>query len=248
MTKYELKDSRRSDFYFNGTIDLSGNIINSIQRLKKTNEEQHEILGSPYSQYVILSTDLRYYYRINKKSKLATRLFVGTGLAYGNSENLPYIKQFASGGANSLRAFPARSVGPGTYNVRTDTTMTSNTYFIDQRGDIKLEANIEYRFDIFKSLKGAIFADAGNIWLVKEDTSRTGSKFTKNFMSEIAIGTGVGIRYDFNFFILRLDVAFPIRKPYLEPNDRWVFNQIDFGSKDWRKQNLVFNIAIGYPF
>ena len=139
--------------------------------------------------------------------------------------------------------------GPGTYNVRTDTTIKSNTFFIDQRGDIKLEANIEYRFDIYKALKGAVFADAGNIWLWNEDDSRPGSKFSKDkFISELAAGTGVGIRYDFNFFVLRLDVAFPIRKPYLEANERWVFDEIDFGSKEWRQQNLVFNIAIGYPF
>ncbi len=249
VTKYEPRDSRKSNFYFNGTIDLSGNIVNAIQRLDKSEEKPKEVMGSPYSQYMILSSDFRYYYQLGKKSKLATRLFVGVGHAYGNSDNLPYIKQFASGGSNSLRAFPARSVGPGIYNVRTDTTIKTNTYFIDQRGDIKLEASVEYRFDIYKALKGALFADAGNIWLWNEDTSRPGSKFKKDqFMSELAAGTGVGIRYDFNFFILRLDVAFPIRKPYLEENERWVFDEIDFGSKDWRKQNLIFNIAIGYPF
>ncbi len=262
VTKYEEKGSRKSNFYFNGTIDLSGNIINSIQNLANPNVEPHEVLGSPYSQYLILSTDLRYYYQLNKKSKLATRLFMGSGFAYGNSKNLPYIKQFASGGSNSLRAFPARSVGPGTYNVRTDPNINTNTYFIDQRGDIKLEANAEYRFDIYKGLKGAVFVDAGNIWSRKEDDSvlvdidttprliqpRPGSKFSKDFLSEIAVGTGVGVRYDFSFFILRLDVAFPLRKPYLDPKERWVFNQIDFGSNAWRKQNLIFNIAIGYPF
>ena len=248
-TKYEERNYSKSDFYFNGTIDLSGNVINSIQRLKEHDQEQHQLFGSPYSQYFIVSSDLRYYYRINRASKLATRFFVGVGHAYGNSDNLPYIKQFASGGSNSLRAFPARSVGPGTYNVRTDTSITSNTYFVDQRGDIKFEANIEYRFNIFKSLKGAVFADGGNIWLWNEDESRPGSKFSgAKFMSEFAVGAGAGIRYDFNFFILRFDLAFPIRKPYLEENNRWVLNQVDFGSREWRRENLIFNIAIGYPF
>jgi outer membrane protein insertion porin family len=249
VTKYEARDDRKSHFYFNGTVDLSGNIISTLQGLNKSNEPPHEVLGSPYSQYVILSSDFRYYYQLNRKSKLAARLFAGAGYAYGNSANLPYIKQFASGGSNSVRAFPARSIGPGTYNIRTDTTVTSDTYFIDQRGDIKLEANVEYRFDIFKALKGAVFADAGNIWLWNKDPLRPGAEFKKDkFLSELAIGTGVGIRYDFNFFVLRLDVAFPIRKPYLEENNRWVFDEITFGSSAWRKQNIVFNIAIGYPF
>jgi outer membrane protein insertion porin family len=248
VTKYEVKDNRKSDFYFNGTIDFSGNVLNSIQRVRRPDIETHELFGSPYSQFVILSTDFRYYYRLSSKSKLAARLFAASGFAYSNSDNLPYIKQFASGGSNSIRAFPARSVGPGTYNVRTDPNITTNTYFIDQRGDIKLEGNIEYRFDIFKSLKGALFADAGNIWLRKEDVSRPGSKFTNQFLSQIAVGTGIGIRYDFNFFILRFDTSFPVRKPYLDTSNKWVFNQIDMSSKEWRKQNLVFNIAIGYPF
>ncbi len=248
VTKYEVKDSRKSDFYFNGTIDFSGNVLNVIQSIRRPDIETHELFGSPYSQFIILSGDFRYYYRLSDKSKLAARLFAASGFAYSNSDNLPYIKQFASGGSNSIRAFPARSVGPGTYNVRTDPNINTNTYFIDQRGDIKLEANIEYRFDIFKSMKGALFADAGNIWLRKEDLSRPGSQFTNEFISQIAVGTGIGIRYDFNFFILRFDTSFPIRKPYLDPGSRWVVDQIDMGSKAWRNQNLVFNIAIGYPF
>lgn len=247
-TKYEVRNSSRSDLYFNGTIDLSGNFLNTIQRLGGSADTQNELLGSPYSQYSILSTDLRYYYRISKGSKLAARLFAGAGFSYGNSTNLPYIKQFASGGSNSLRAFPARSVGPGTYNVRTDSTINTTTFFIDQRGDVKLEANIEYRFNIFNALKGAVFADAGNIWLLKEDTSRPGSKFTNQFMSQLAIGTGIGIRYDFSFFILRFDTSFPIRKQYLDQGSRWVFDKIDLGDRDWYNQNMVFNIAIGYPF
>ncbi len=112
-----------------------------------------------------------------------------------------------------------------------------------------MEANIEYRFDILKALKGAVFFDAGNIWLLKEDELRKGGKFNKDtFLNEIAAGTGVGIRYDFNFFILRFDVAFPVRKPFLLESNRWVIDEIDFGSKDWRRKNLILNIAIGYPF
>ncbi len=246
--KFEAKQNGKSDIYFNGAIDIAGNVFYAVQQINSQKETANEFLGSPYSQFTRLNLDFRYYLQFNKKSKLATRLTTGIGYAYGNSTNLPYIKQFSAGGSNSLRAFPARSVGPGIYNVRTDSTVKSSTYFIDQRGDIKLEMNAEYRFDIFKALKGALFVDAGNIWLWNED-SRKGSEFDKNkFLKELAVGTGAGVRYDFNFFVLRLDLAFPLRKPYLPESERWVLNEIDFGSRDWRKQNLILNIAIGYPF
>ena len=246
---YRSTEEKKSNIYFNGSIDLSGNILNLLQSTNTSKEEPFEMFSAPYSQFVKSDIDFRYYFQFNKQSKLATRIVMGAGYAYGNSTNLPYIKQFAIGGSNSLRAFPARSVGPGTYNVRTDTAISMTTYFIDQRGDIKLEANIEYRFDILKALKGAVFFDAGNIWLLKEDELRKGGKFNKDtFLNEIAAGTGVGIRYDFNFFILRFDVAFPVRKPFLVESNRWVIDEIDFGSKDWRRKNLILNIAIGYPF
>jgi outer membrane translocation and assembly module TamA len=245
---YQPNKIKRSNFFFQGTIGLAGNIINGLQSTK-SEEEPGTLFNLPYSQYVRGETDFRYYLQLDQHNKIATRLNIGVGYAYGNSTNLPYIKQFAVGGSNSLRAFPARSVGPGTYNVRADSTFTSDTYFIDQRGDIKLEANIEYRFDIFKGLKGAVFVDAGNIWLIRNDEARPGGQFEwDTFLGELAVGTGVGIRYDFNFFVLRLDTAFPLRKAYLPVGQRWVVDQIDFGSSSWRKENLVFNIAIGYPF
>jgi outer membrane protein assembly factor BamA len=163
---------------------------------------------------------------------------------------MPYIKQFSIGGSNSIRAFPARSIGPGTYDIRAALDTTENkTRFIDQRADIKIEGNMEYRFDIIKALKGAVFVDAGNIWLMRADSTRPGGEFHRsNFLKQIAVGTGMGLRMDFSFFVLRLDVAFPLRKPYLPENERWVFRDIDFGSSRWRSDNLVFNIAIGYPF
>jgi outer membrane protein insertion porin family len=247
--KYQLKELRKSNFYLNAAIDISGNIFHSLQSMSTSEEGPYQFFRSPYSQYTRGMIDFRHYFQFNKSTKLVTRFVLGAAFAYGNSTALPYIKQFAIGGSNSLRAFPARSIGPGTYNIRTDTTFTSTTYFIDQRGDIKLQANLEYRFDIVNALKGAVFLDAGNIWLVKEDESREGGKFDrKTFISELAAGTGLGIRYDFSFFVLRFDVAFPIRKPYLEPSGRWVINEIDFGSSDWRRNNLILNVAIGYPF
>ena len=242
--KYNLKKIKRSNFYFNGTLDLSGNVARAIQSIRSSEEEPYNFFNASYSQYIRTHLDFRYYLQLNKRSKLATRVAGGVGYAFGNSETLPYIKQFSIGGSNSLRAFPARSVGPGTYNFLANDT----TFFIDQRGDIKLEGNVEYRFDILKALKGAVFVDAGNIWLMKEDSLRAGGKFSNKFLKELAVGTGFGLRVDFSFFVLRFDLAFPLRKPYRDENNRWVFDEIDFTSKAWRRENLVLNIAIGYPF
>ena len=253
--KFRLKARKKSNFYFKGTVDVSGNLFNAIQKLGKAEGDSLTIFGSPYSQYARGDIDFRYYLLTGKarnKNMIATRLIVGVGNAYGNSTNMPYIKQFSVGGSNSIRAFPARSLGPGSYNVRNDPNVES--VFIDQRGDIKLEGNVEYRFGLFKSLKSAVFVDAGNIWLWHYDNNRPGGEFeASKFISQIAVGTGVGLRYDFSFFVLRFDLAFPLRKPYpvtgLDGQPQgWVIDQIDFGSSAWRSQNLVLNIAIGYPF
>jgi hypothetical protein len=244
--KYNLKKFKRSNFYFNGTVDLSGNLAHAIQSLQSSSRDpSSDVIHSTYSQYVRTQLDFRYYHQINKGSKLATRLLTGVGYAFGNSRTLPYIKQFSSGGSGSLRAFPARSVGPGTYNFLAADTI----FFIDQRGDFKLEGSVEYRFDIIKTLKGALFVDAGNIWLARADPQRPGGKFQSNkFLNELAVGTGVGLRFDFNFFVLRFDLAFPLRKAYAEDGRRWVLDDIDLTSRVWRRQNLILNIAIGYPF
>jgi outer membrane protein insertion porin family len=253
VDKFEEQTIKTHTFYLNASTDVAGNLIHAIQsQFKKDGEAQepYQIFNNPYSQYVRGEVDFRHYWQFDEHNKLASRVVFGSGYALGNSTTMPYIKQFSIGGSNSIRAFPARSVGPGTYNVRTDTSASQDArLFIDQRGDIKIEANIEYRFDLIKSLKGAVFTDAGNIWLNKEDSTRQGGKFRKEtFMKEFAVGAGVGLRMDFSFFVLRVDVAFPIRKPFLPENERWVIRQINFGSSEWRKENLVFNIAIGYPF
>jgi outer membrane protein assembly factor BamA len=253
LQKFDERKYRPHNFYFNGNIDVAGNLFYAIQRqFNKSGEKPLEIFNSPYSQYVKGDVDFRYYWQFDLHNKLATRLILGAGYAYSNSETMPYIKQFSIGGSNSIRAFPARSIGPGTYNVRDDEDATAQ--FIDQRGDIKIEGNIEYRFDIVKILKGAVFVDAGNIWLLQQNKEegqqeeRKGGTFnTKTFLNELAVGTGLGLRFDFSFFVLRLDTAFPLRKPYLV-DDPWVIDNIDMGSSTWRKENLVFNIAIGYPF
>lgn len=172
------------------------------------------------------------------------RFFAGVARPFGNSSVLPYTRQFFSGGPNSLRGFQINSVGPGTFLQDVETRG-----FLHLGGDIKLEVNAEYRFNIYRFLKGAIFADAGNVWLQKSNPANTGSPFMfSGCMNEIAVGAGVGARLDVSFFILRFDLAIPLRKPWFEDGQRWVTDLIDFTDPTWRRENLVLNIAIGYPF
>lgn len=231
--------------YFNGNLDLSGNIVGVITGADIKNGKSVTIFNAEFAQYVRADIDFRYYVKTGKKGVWANRLIVGVGYPYGNSSALPFIKQFFAGGSNSIRAFQSRSLGPGTYQATKD----SITKFLpDQSGDIKLEMNTELRAKLFSVINGAVFVDAGNIWLYNKDPLRPGAAFTKDFLNQLAVGTGVGLRADVTFLVLRLDLAFPLRKPYLPNGQRWVINQIDFGNGSWRSNNLVLNIAIGYPF
>jgi outer membrane protein assembly factor BamA len=191
-----------------------------------------------------LSIDSRAYYNFTGSNRLVARFFAGVADSYGNSSVLPYNKQFFSGGPNSIRAFQINSLGPGAYHQTTNVNE-----FLQLGGDIKLEMNGEYRFGIYKFLKGALFVDAGNTWLQKTNTSNIGTRFAfPRFLNELAVGTGFGLRADVSFFVLRFDLGMPLRTPWLVDNHHWVINQIDFGSGKWRSDNLVLNIAIGYPF
>jgi outer membrane protein insertion porin family len=241
--------TQRDQYYLNLMLDLSGNSAYLANRIEtgenSTDERPYKIFGSRFSQYVKLSTDFRYYNNFDKNNKLASRIIIGSGIPYGNSLVMPYSKQFFSGGSNSIRAFLPRSLGPGSYHI--DDELESG--FFDQSGDIKLEMNLEFRFGLISVLKGALFTDAGNVWLMRSNESLPGGEFKGNrFMKELAVGTGFGLRVDLSFFLIRLDLGVPLRKPWLSENERWVFDEISFGSRDWRRENLVYNIAIGYPF
>jgi outer membrane protein assembly factor BamA len=228
-------------FYFNGLVDLSGNVAGLLVKEKASDGNGKRLFNAKFDQYLKLETDLRYYRKLGLKSSWANRFILGYGNPYGNSIQLPYIKQFFVGGNNSIRAFRSRSVGPGTF-YQPDST----SFFADQTGDIKMEFNTEFRPHITGPLYGAVFLDIGNIWLKNEDPSRPGANFSKDFLKQLAIGAGAGIRLDIVLFVIRLDVGVPLRKPWETPPS--VINQIDFRNKDYRRENIVFNLAIGYPF
>ncbi|HXB45775.1 MAG TPA: BamA/TamA family outer membrane protein, partial [Puia sp.] len=228
--------------YFNGNLDLSGNIAGLLSGANTKGGKTIYILGLDFSQYVRAETDFRYYHK-EGTTVWANRIDIGFGYPYGNSTALPFIKQFFSGGTSSVRAFRSRSIGPGTYLSK-----NLNNFLPDQSGDIKLEMNTELRAKLFAFVNGAIFVDAGNVWLYNADTLRPGGQFSGQFLQQLAVGTGVGLRFDVSILVIRLDVGFPLRKPFLPQGQRWVIDQIAFGSGDWRRNNLVFNLGIGYPF
>ncbi|MDF2191558.1 BamA/TamA family outer membrane protein [Paraflavitalea sp. CAU 1676] len=235
------KPAHATGVYFSGTLDMSGNLAGLIFG-DSSKGKSGQVFGAVFSQYVKGEADLRYYLRTGTHSSWANRLIIGGSLPHGNSKSLPYIKQFFSGGTNSIRAFRNRNVGPGTYYD------VNQTGVPDQTGDIKLELNTEIRAKLFSIVEGAAFVDAGNIWLYNEETLKPGAKFTKDFYKELAVGAGVGLRLDVSILIVRLDVAFPLRKPWLPDGERWVIKQIDLGNGEWRKNNIIWNLGIGYPF
>lgn len=240
--------AKKEQFFLSATAETAGNAFSLARRAageKISDEDPGRVIGSVYSQFVRLSLDGRGYFNFRDKNKLVLRIFAGAGKPYGNSSTLPYVKQFFSGGPNSIRAFHINSVGPGSYKQISD----KKNAFLQMGGDIKLESNAEYRFNIIRFLKGAAFIDAGNIWLMKSNPANAVPAFSfSKWYDEIAVGAGVGLRADVSFFILRFDLAMPLRKPWLDEGHRWVMNQISFGNPAWRSENLILNVAIGYPF
>ncbi|WP_210151447.1 BamA/TamA family outer membrane protein [Chryseobacterium scophthalmum] len=242
---------RKNTFYYKGMLDLAGNITGLVTGANAKEGKEKTIFGVPFSQYAKIENDIRFYHKFNEKTSFASRFIAGAAIPYGNSEHIPFSRQFFVGGSNSIRAFRARTLGPGSYDPRDE---NNNRAVFDQSGDVKLELNAEYRANLYKFLNVAAFVDAGNIWLINDDindegvNTRPGGKFSKDFLTEIAVGAGVGLRLDFSILVLRLDLAMPLRVPYYEKGDRWTFDRINFGDSSWRKDNLILNIAIGYPF
>jgi outer membrane protein assembly factor BamA len=223
-------------------VDEGGNLTSLFSTIGGPRpEEGYTLFGERYSQFVRVRPEVRWYQAVGTHgSQVVGRVLASVAAPYGNSSTVPYVKQFFSGGTNSIRAFRARSVGPGTYRPSDDSNL-----LIDQVGDIKFEANIEFRWTISGFVKAAVFADAGNVWLINDDPQRPGGKFNFNTaVDELAFGGGAGIRFDPEVIVVRLDLATPLRRPDLPQGDRWVFNDQFARLSD----NFIFNIAIGYPF
>ncbi len=229
FTYNELNQTaKKGELYFKFNFDIAGNTANLFG--KDQSDGTRTFLGLKYAQYVKGDIDVSYHYKLDKKGNiLVGHLFAGLGIPYGNSTSLPFVKQYFAGGPYSVRAFRIRSLGPGSYKPAPNT----DSYF-DQAGDIRLEANVEYRFPIFSILKGALFFDAGNVWLMKENPALPGGEFSSNFLSEMGVGTGFGLRIDVQGFVVRFDLAAPLKKPA----EKW----------DFEYNKPVFNFAIGYPF
>jgi outer membrane protein assembly factor BamA len=234
----------RAHSLLSGTLEIAGNIPGVVASAFSSSKP-YSIFGTPLSQFAKLDIDFRHY-RPRRKRTWAFRLAAGVVKSYGNAEITPYSEQFYVGGSNSIRAFRIRELGPGSYVNRDSESIN----FFDQTGDIKLELNTEFRFDIATYFKGAVFVDAGNIWTIDQtdDDLRSGNFQFNSFYQEIAVGTGLGLRIDLDFFVIRLDGAFPIRQAAIDQGFDWTFNEIDFLNNQWRSENLVFHLAIGYPF
>ena len=235
----QVLEKRRQQIFFQGQAEVAGNLANALSSASvgaKEGTQRYTIAGQPFAQYAKFDLELREYYRISPKpasgNRVVGRLQLGVGLPYGNSSglSLPYVRQYGIGGPNSIRAFAPRQIGPGSYHPVAN-AYVSNYY--DQVGDLRLEGNLEYRQDLFPYVKGAVFVDAGNIWLVNDDPTRPGGQFqASTFLQQLAVGAGLGLRIDVQFFVIRFDYAFPLRANYGVPDDK----------------SGRLNLAIGYPF
>jgi outer membrane protein insertion porin family len=227
------EDYRTNTFYYNGKISLSAFLAGLVTGADTLSGKVGKLFGTPFDQYIKLENEIRFFHKLGPNSKLATRLMVDVGIPYGNSTILPYSQQFFIGGANSLRGFQAHSIGPGAYSLP-DELKQGTGFLPDESGDIKIEGNVEYRPKLFSIVEGALFVDAGNIWLMHSNPNLPGATFGKNFLTQIAADAGFGLRFNLTVLVLRTDIGFPI----LEPDH----STVHFG------QNGVFNLGIGYPF
>ena len=223
---------RQTGFYFNGHLDIAGNIYGLVSGADWRTNDTINLFGARFAQYLKSEFDIRYYNQLSRAGNLAVRLIIGLGYPYGNNREMPFVKQFFAGGNNSLRGFRSRTVGPGRY-ISPNSLNKESLFLPDQSGDIKLEFNLEFRRKLFSIFEGALFADAGNVWLLNNDPLRPGAAISSNLLNELAVDAGFGIRLDFTILLLRFDFAWPLKVPYTSsPPDK----------------SMVINLAIGYPF
>lgn len=230
------EDYKTNTIYYNSKLSLSANLIGILTGADTLKGKVSTLFGTPFDQYIKLENEFRFYHKLGPNSKLAARLMVDVGLPYGNSTILPYSQQFFIGGANSLRGFQAHSIGPGTYIIPEELTQGTN-FLPDESGDIKIEANVEYRPKLFSIVYGALFMDAGNIWDLRSHPNLPGGTFSASFLNQMAVDWGFGLRFDLTVLLLRTDMGFPVRYPF-PAGQPYKFNL----------HGSVFNLAIGYPF
>lgn len=233
-----LKNQNFQDIRFN--LETAGNLLYAGYTLvvPDPGDNKYQLLGVDFAQYLKTDIDFRSYTFLYEDVLLVLRGFAGVGYAYLNSTAMPFEKQYFSGGANSIRAWQVKSLGPGSYND------PAKSVYPNQTGDVKLEANMEYRFKLFWKMEAALFMDVGNIWSLSEVDDREGAGFEFNrFYKELAVGTGVGTRFVSSFFVFRFDLGIPLRNPYPIEGKNWLP-----GNRGVSWQDLTFNLAIGYPF
>ncbi len=223
-------------------LDIAGNLLNmfySLGNAEKASDGTYHLFGQPFAQFIKAEVDAAYNYRFNDASSIVYRWYAGVGWAYGNSKVMPFEEQYFGGGSNDIRAWVVRTLGPGSY------VMPEESTFINLTSDMKLEANIEYRFKLFWILEGATFVDVGNIWTVKPDEDRPGSQFRfDTFLDDIAVGAGAGLRFDIKFVLLRADFGMKLRDPMATEGSKWIPLNGTFDRRD----DLTMVIGIGYPF
>jgi outer membrane protein assembly factor BamA len=239
--------AKRNLLWWETSLTESGNLLSGIYVLagKDFNRRDKEIFGNRFSQFIKATSEVRYNYQIDRNNHLVGRLGLGTIYSYGNALLAPYSEQFYVGGANSVRAFTIRSIGPGRYVAPLRPDGTINPYaYIDRTGDLKIEANLEYRFKIIGNLNGAVFFDSGGIWTARNDHDRPGGQLKPGaFLNDLATGTGIGLRYDLSFLVARFDLGLALHVPY-ETTKSGYFNIDPFKQKAGR----AWHLAIGYPF
>lgn len=227
-------------FFLRFNFETAGNLISVFNKMLDQPQDSagyYTFLNREYSQYFKTDLDIRRSFPVNSTDNIVFRAFGGVGLPQGNSLALPFDRSYYAGGANSIRAWKLRDLGPGSYPG------DSTSLVPYQSGDIKMEANIEYRFKLFWILEGAIFADAGNIWAISDKDNRANARFEWNrFYKEIAIGGGIGLRFNLNYVLFRTDFAFQMRDPAMPDGQRIVLL-----NNDWFNR-FNFNFGIGYPF
>jgi hypothetical protein len=242
--------NKRADYkYFRINVESAGNLLSlysmAINKAKAVETDSitnirssyYKILNTRFAQYLKGDFEYRYGHMLDKSSSIVSRAFVGVGVPFGNFNVLPFEKKYFTGGANGIRAWQVRSLGPGSY-------MAPLATYPNQSSDIKLESNLEYRFKLFWIMEGALFLDAGNVWAINYKDNREGSVFKiDGFYKQIAVGSGLGVRFDFTYFLFRLDLGMKMRDPSLPSGKRFIPGNYPISGEHF---NLSF--AIGYPF